>query len=77
MASKPTCKYGASCYRKNPDHLKQYSHPGRDDEAETHDRDKGEEGRDKRTGRGRPRNGRKATETTTRVTSVSVCDSMC
>lgn len=23
----PLCKYGASCYRKNPDHLKQYSHP--------------------------------------------------
>ncbi|KAF9912855.1 hypothetical protein EC991_008721 [Linnemannia zychae] len=21
------CKYGASCYRRNPDHLKQYSHP--------------------------------------------------
>lgn len=27
--SKPICKYGASCYRKNPDHFKQYSHPGR------------------------------------------------
>ncbi|KAF9097969.1 hypothetical protein BGX23_007507 [Mortierella sp. AD031] len=21
------CKYGATCYRRNPDHLKQYSHP--------------------------------------------------
>ncbi|KAF9983017.1 hypothetical protein BGZ75_005515 [Mortierella antarctica] len=21
------CRYGASCYRRNPDHLKQYSHP--------------------------------------------------
>ncbi|KAF9924314.1 hypothetical protein FBU30_005680 [Linnemannia zychae] len=21
------CKYGANCYRRNPDHLKQYSHP--------------------------------------------------
>ena len=29
MASKPVCQYGASCYRKNPDHFKQYSHPGR------------------------------------------------
>ncbi|GJJ71115.1 hypothetical protein EMPS_03465 [Entomortierella parvispora] len=23
----PLCKYGVNCYRKNPDHLKQYSHP--------------------------------------------------
>ena len=23
----PTCKYGASCYRKNLDHLSQFSHP--------------------------------------------------
>ena len=26
---KPVCKYGASCYRKNPDHLKRYSHPAK------------------------------------------------
>ena len=25
--SKPLCKYGASCYRKNADHLKRFSHP--------------------------------------------------
>lgn len=31
MAAKPVCKYGASCYRKNPDHLKQFSHPGREE----------------------------------------------
>ena len=24
---KPPCKYGASCYRKNPEHFEQYSHP--------------------------------------------------
>jgi hypothetical protein len=34
MASKPVCKYGASCYRKNPDHFKQYSHPGRSEREE-------------------------------------------
>lgn len=26
-APKPVCKYGSSCYRKNPRHLKTYSHP--------------------------------------------------
>ena len=31
MAAKPVCKYGASCYRKNPDHRKQFSHPGREE----------------------------------------------
>ncbi|XP_033127505.1 histone PARylation factor 1-like [Anneissia japonica] len=25
----PICKYGANCYRKNPDHFKQFSHPKR------------------------------------------------
>ncbi|KAI6650640.1 hypothetical protein LOD99_7690 [Oopsacas minuta] len=24
---RPVCKYGANCYRKNPDHQKQYKHP--------------------------------------------------
>eukprot|EP01029_Cantina_marsupialis_P011477 TRINITY_DN2559_c0_g1_i2.p1 TRINITY_DN2559_c0_g1~~TRINITY_DN2559_c0_g1_i2.p1 ORF type:complete len:569 (+),score=173.00 TRINITY_DN2559_c0_g1_i2:83-1789(+) len=24
---RPMCKYGANCYRKNPDHLKQFQHP--------------------------------------------------
>ena len=23
----PLCKYGIDCYRTNPDHLKEYSHP--------------------------------------------------
>lgn len=23
----PPCKYGSKCYRKNPDHLKEFSHP--------------------------------------------------
>jgi len=29
MASKlkPICKYGEKCYRKNPKHLAEYSHP--------------------------------------------------
>ena len=27
--SKPPCKYGASCYRKNPEHLREYSHPAK------------------------------------------------
>jgi len=26
-SSKPACKYGASCYRKNDDQLKEFSHP--------------------------------------------------
>ena len=26
--SKPMCKYGADCYRKNPDHLKDFLHSG-------------------------------------------------
>ena len=25
--TKPPCKYGSRCYRKNPEHLRQYSHP--------------------------------------------------
>ena len=25
--SKPLCKYGSSCYRKNKEHLRQYAHP--------------------------------------------------
>jgi len=28
---KPDCKYGNKCYRKNADHLEEFSHPGRDD----------------------------------------------
>lgn len=24
----PVCPYGAKCYRKNPQHFKEYSHPG-------------------------------------------------
>ncbi len=26
---RPPCRYGTKCYRKNPEHLEQYSHPGR------------------------------------------------
>lgn len=26
-SSKPACKYGSKCYRKNPDHHKEFSHP--------------------------------------------------
>ncbi|XP_045205412.2 histone PARylation factor 1-like [Mercenaria mercenaria] len=36
MASneKPLCKFGEKCYRKNPQHLKQFRHPKRDNEEE-------------------------------------------
>lgn len=27
MSDKPPCKYGATCYQKNPSHLKAYFHP--------------------------------------------------
>lgn len=27
-SSKPPCKYGSKCYRKNPTHFAQFSHPG-------------------------------------------------
>ena len=33
MASKPLCKYGSKCYRRNPDHLRRYSHPSTADEV--------------------------------------------
>ena len=26
--SRPMCKYGAECYRKNPAHFEEYRHPG-------------------------------------------------
>ena len=26
-SSKPVCPYGASCYRKNPAHRREYAHP--------------------------------------------------
>ena len=31
---KEECEYGAECYRKNPDHLKKYSHPDKKEESE-------------------------------------------
>ena len=27
-SSKPRCKYGTLCYRKNPLHFQEYAHPG-------------------------------------------------
>lgn len=27
---KPSCKYGKNCYRKNPNHLEEFTHPGED-----------------------------------------------
>lgn len=30
MANRPACKYGSSCYRKNPQHLREYFHPSLD-----------------------------------------------
>lgn len=32
---KPLCKYGNKCYRKNPQHLEQYSHGSSDDDSES------------------------------------------
>ena len=29
---KPLCKFGENCYRKNPQHLKQFRHPKRKQE---------------------------------------------
>lgn len=28
IAQRPKCKYGINCYRKNPQHKKDFSHPG-------------------------------------------------
>ncbi|CAK8995270.1 Hypothetical protein SCF082_LOCUS4279 [Durusdinium trenchii] len=33
--SRTPCKWGAECYRKNPEHKRQYSHPGDPDHPET------------------------------------------
>lgn len=33
--SKIPCKYGSACYRKNPDHLRQYSHPPKSQSTST------------------------------------------
>lgn len=30
----PSCSYGSKCYRKNPAHFKEYSHPSKDDDDE-------------------------------------------
>ncbi|CAG5135571.1 unnamed protein product, partial [Candidula unifasciata] len=32
--AKPVCQYGSKCYRKNPQHIKNYRHPGHDDNEE-------------------------------------------
>lgn len=32
-SAKPVCKYGKDCYRKNPIHLQEFSHPNNNDEA--------------------------------------------
>jgi hypothetical protein len=34
MASKPACKFGSKCYRKNKDHFKNYEHSDSQDTAE-------------------------------------------
>ena len=36
-ASLPPCKYGKNCYRKNPQHLFEFSHPSMVDDAATDD----------------------------------------
>ena len=35
MAAKPPCAFGAKCYRKNPQHLANFSHPAADTEPDT------------------------------------------
>jgi hypothetical protein len=38
--TRPLCKYGVKCYRKQPDHLRAYHHPSADkDEDKTDDED--------------------------------------
>lgn len=37
MSTLPSCKFWEKCYRKNPDHLKQYQHPSR--QSTTDDKD--------------------------------------
>lgn len=39
---RPVCSYGASCYRKNPAHRAEQSHPG-DSDYEDKDKDKDDE----------------------------------
>lgn len=34
MASKKPCRYGGNCYRKNPQHLRDYSHPNDSPESD-------------------------------------------
>ncbi|XP_061165509.1 histone PARylation factor 1-like [Saccostrea echinata] len=34
MASKKPCKYGGKCYRRNPQHLREYSHPSDEQQSE-------------------------------------------
>ena len=41
MPSLPRCKFWDKCYRKNPDHLKQYLHPSRDPAVTTTTSDDG------------------------------------
>ena len=31
--SRPVCKYGAKCYQKSPDHLREYSHHSHSDSS--------------------------------------------
>lgn len=35
--SRPMCKYGTECYRKNPLHFKEYRHPGYDSDTDDDD----------------------------------------
>ena len=28
LDSRPLCKYGVNCYRRNPSHFQQFRHPG-------------------------------------------------
>uniref|UniRef100_A0A0P4WF54 PBZ-type domain-containing protein n=2 Tax=Scylla olivacea TaxID=85551 RepID=A0A0P4WF54_SCYOL len=52
--AKPPCRYGSSCYRKNPQHHLEFSHPTEDDEddGDDEDDDEDEKGREsKKRGR--------------------------
>ncbi|XP_063855891.1 tyrosyl-DNA phosphodiesterase 1-like isoform X2 [Scylla paramamosain] len=60
--AKPPCRYGSSCYRKNPQHHLEFSHPTEGDEEDEDDEDEGSE--DEEDGEGRESRKRKGEEET-------------
>ncbi|CAF4374846.1 unnamed protein product, partial [Adineta steineri] len=39
QSTRPLCRYGAKCYRKHPDHLRDYRHPSNDKKEIENDND--------------------------------------